>query len=258
MIYILLPAYNEEAGLSQVLPVLQDLAPRLDAPLRIVVVDDGSADRTSEVARSFTGRLDLKLITFEKNRGVGEVFREGFTFITNDSRSPGDDVCVVLDSDNTQDPRLMPEMVRRIRNGDDVVIASRFAKGGRMVGCPWARQLFSYGVRWLMRWLVGLPGVRDYSTFYRAYRVSVLKRGFELYGRDLLAGRGFAVGGGLLIKLGNVTKRMSEVPLVLRYDLKGGRSGMRLTRTIRGYVELIGASVRTHRFRPAPGSRPAD
>ena len=258
MIYILLPAYNEEAGLSQVLPVLQDLAPRLDAPLRIVVVDDGSADRTSEVARSFTGRLDLKLITFEKNRGVGEVFREGFTFITNDSRSPDDDVCVVLDSDNTQDPRLMPEMVRRIRNGDDVVIASRFAKGGRMVGCPWARQLFSYGVRWLMRWLVGLPGVRDYSTFYRAYRVSVLKRGFELYGRDLLAGRGFAVGGGLLIKLGNVTERMSEVPLVLRYDLKGGRSGMRLTRTIRGYVELIGASVRTHRFRPAPGSRPAD
>ena len=67
-----------------------------------------------------------------------------------------------------------------------------------------------------------------------------------------------AVGGGLLIKLGNVTERMSEVPLVLRYDLKGGRSGMRLTRTIRGYVELIGASVRTHRFRPAPGSRPAD
>ena len=257
MIYVLLPAYDEEAGLSKVLPALQSLAPTLDAPLRVVVVDDGSADRTSEVARAFADRLDVKLITFEKNRGVGEVFKEGFRFVMEDSASAGEDVCVVLDSDNTQDPRLISEMVRRVRGGDDVVIASRFARGGRMVGCPWVRQLFSYGVLWLMRLLVGLPGVRDYSTFYRAYRVSILKRGFELYGDGLLAGRGFAVGGGLLIRLGNVTDRMSEVPLVLRYDLKGGRSGMRLTRTIRGYLELISASVRTHRFRPAPKSPPA-
>jgi hypothetical protein len=61
--------------------------------------------------------------------------------------------------------------------------------------------------------------------------------------------------GGLLIKLSNVTSRMAEVPLVLRYDLKGGASGIKLWQTMRGYVELILRSLETHRFRPVSPTR---
>ena len=104
----------------------------------------------------------------------------------------------------------------RRREGQDIVIASRFAKGGTMVGCPFVRAVFSYGIAWILRLAIGLPGVKDYSTFYRAYRINVLSQGFERYGDGLLAGKGFAAITALLIKLGNVTKRMCEVPFVLR------------------------------------------
>lgn len=53
MIYILLPSYNEENGLQEVLPILIDMAGLYKELMRVVVVDDGSKDRTSEVARSF-------------------------------------------------------------------------------------------------------------------------------------------------------------------------------------------------------------
>ena len=250
MIYILLPAYNEEEGLPKVLPAIRDVAQSLHDPLRVVVVDDGSRDRTSEVARTFAGVLDLKLFAFEHNRGVGEVFKTGFRFVVEDSREPETDICIVLDSDNTQDPRVMPEMVARIRGGDDIVVASRFEGHGKMIGCPRLRGFLSICVSYLMRVWVRLPQVKDYSTFYKAYRVSVLKRGFQMYGDDLLSGEGFAVSCGQLVKLGNVTRRISEVPLVLRYDLKGGRSGMRLMKTIRGYLRLMWQCAATRNFRP--------
>jgi len=248
MIYVLLPAYNEESGLQQVLPALVVLAPTLDAPLKVVVVDDGSRDRTSEIAQSFADRLDLKLFRFERNKGVGAVFTTGLRFVAGDSRDPDNDVCVVCDSDNTQDPALIPRMVAAIRSGDDIVIASRFAPGGRMVGCAPSRVLMSRGVGLLMRLLVGLRGVRDYSTFYRAYRLRVIRQGFEAFGDGLLEGRGFAAVGGLLIKVSNYAGRISEVPLVLRYDRKGGTSGIKLLRTARGYLELIVLSLLTRRF----------
>ncbi|MBW7907884.1 MAG: glycosyltransferase family 2 protein [Kiritimatiellae bacterium] len=252
MIYVLLPAYNEEKGLQEVLPVLERLREKLDAPLRVVVVNDGSRDRTAEVARSFQNRLDLHLIDFPKNQGVGEVFRQGFRFVVSDSQAPNDDICIVLDSDNTQDPALIPIMIEKIRGGSDLVIASRFEAGGKMIGCPWPRQLLSYGVGTLLKVFVGLRGVKDYSTFYRAHRVRILAEGFARYGDGLLAGKGFAVMGGMLIRLSNITDRMTEVPLVLRYDLKGGSSGIKLWKTIRGYIELIAESVRTRRFSRTP------
>ena len=245
----MLPSYNEENGLREVLPILKKMAETSTEPYRVVVVDDGSKDRTSEVARSFESSLDLKLITFPQNRGVTEVFKTGFKFIIEDSKEPDNDICVVLDSDNTQDPKLIPDMVRRIEAGDDIVIASRFEGNGGMVGCPWMRQVFSYGVSWLMRTLVGLPNVKDYSIFYRACRVSLIKISFDRYGERLIEGKGFASICSLLLKMGNITRKTSEIPLILRYDNKQGISGNKILRTIRGYLELIWHYIISDRYR---------
>ena len=249
MIYILLPSYNEENGLQEVLPALIEMSAVYKEPMRVVVVDDGSKDRTSAVALSYKEKLDLKLIAFPQNRGVTEVFKEGFKFIMADCKNPELDICIVLDSDNTQDPRLIPEMVRRIEAGDDIVIASRFEGNGGMIGCPWVRQIFSYGVSWIMRILAGLPNVKDYSIFYRACRVSLIKAGFDRYGDRLIEGKGFASICSLLLKMGNITRRTSEIPLILRYDNKQGISGHKIFRTIRGYLELIWQYIISDRYR---------
>ena len=84
------------------------------------------------------------------------------------------------------------------------MVASRFEGHGKMIGCPRLRGFLSICVSYLMRVWVRLPQVKDYSTFYKAYRVSVLKRGFQMYGDDLLSGEGFAVSCGQLARqIGN-------------------------------------------------------
>jgi dolichol-phosphate mannosyltransferase len=258
VIYIVLPSYNEEKALRKLLPLIQETASAANFPFRVIVVDDGSRDGTSEVARSFADALNIRVLRFEQNRGVAEVLKAGLRLVLEESRDPDEDVCVILDADNTHDPRLILEIIPKLREGEDIVVASRFRGNGGMVGCPLPRRLLSYAVSWTMRIAIHIPHITDYSTFYRAYRVSVLRKGFDAYGDDLLAGKGFAPVGGMLIKLSNLTRRISEVPLLLRYDLKAGRSGNRLFKTARGYVELILASWATNRFRTlmrrTPGS----
>jgi len=262
MIYVLLPAYNEEQGIRLVLNRLIQMMPLFGAPIKVVVIDDGSGDKTSDVVRGFKGPLDIDLFVFERNRGVREVFRKGFLHIVRSSQDPKNDICVVLDSDNTQDPRVMIEMILRIRGGDDLVIASRFVKPGCMKGCTLMRHVYSIGLSWLMRLFIGIPGVKDYSMFYRAYRVSLLEKGFQAFGDALLYGKGFSAIGGCLVKLSNYARSISEVPLILRYGKKRSASGIHVKPTILGYFEMIRDSLRTDRFRkvakklPLPDERP--
>ena len=240
MNYVVLPAFNEEKGIGAVLAKIQEIAARNSSEKwKVIVVDDGSKDRTSQIARTFQGKLDLHVIQFPQNQGVAEVFRQGFGYVTTDSHDPQNDICILLDSDNTQDPEVMLTMIQKIRGGKDIVIASRFEGNGCMIGCPFQRQLFSYGISWILRMLVRFPTVKDYSTFYRAYRVSVLQDASERYGKAFFEGKGFAVAAGMLLKLGNITREFAEVPLILRYDLKGGSSGNKIMKTIQGYVGLI-------------------
>ena len=97
--------------------------------------------------------------------------------------------------------------------------------------------------------LVGLEGISDYSTAFRAFRVRILREAFERYGDHLLGGLGFSGMAGFLIRMSYLTRSIDEVPLVLRYDLKGGSSRMKITSTLRGYLELI-RDYRKGRLRP--------
>lgn len=257
MIYIVLPAYNEEKNIGIVLGKIQADFSNRNIPFCVVVVNDGSADRTSEIVKSFSSRINIQLFEFEKNRGVGEVFQTAFKFVAQNSSDPENDFCIVLDADNTQDTDCIPVMVQKILAGNDLVIASRFEPGGGMPGCPLFRQILSIGVSYLLRFYIGLPGVKDYSTFFRAYRVSLLRDGLNRYGENILEGKGFAVITGLLIKLGNISQKMTEIPTVLRYDLKHGRSGNRILKTISGYLSLLYQYTTTHRFRDLEKPLPA-
>jgi dolichol-phosphate mannosyltransferase len=91
----------------------------------------------------------------------------------------------------------------------------------------------SFGAFVLFRLFLGLPGVRDYTCGYRAYRSTLIRRAFERYGDDLITRNGFACTDQLLVNiacLGNV--RMEEVPFILRYDRKKGASKLNLGVTI--------------------------
>jgi dolichol-phosphate mannosyltransferase len=246
--YLLLPAYNEEEGLEKLLDRLKRIAIAYRLDLRLIIVDDGSTDHTQVVIRSFLDSLPIEIQTFPENRGVAEVFRVGFQRVLACARD--DDYCVTMDSDNTQNPYYILDLLGALDAGADIVIASRFAPGGGMRKAPWVRTLLSFGVAYLLRVFVAVPGIKDYSTFFRGLRVSLLRRVFARHGDSTIKGHGFACMARFLILSGELAKDIREVPLTLRYDLKEGGSGMRIWRTMRGYLGIL----RDHGRWPRPGA----
>lgn len=241
--YVLLPAYNEESGLRQLLPRLASVCAQTCAggDFRIVVVNDGSADGTAAVAEEAARTLPVHLLDFPTNRGVTEVFRTGFRWVCEHAGPEA--VCLTMDADGTQSPDRIPALLDALRRSE-VVIASRFQPGGGMTGAPLIRRFWSAAASLTMRTLLRLPGVTDYSTFYRGYRVSALRAGFQRFGDDLVSGHGFASVAGILPRLHAVGCSFAEVPFVLRYDAKVGASGMPLLKTLRGYAALLTAGRR--------------
>src|SRR5512145_319120 len=110
----------------------------LDADYEIVVVNDGSRDRTAEILEKLGVRFPIHAITHKLNRGLGETARDGFEYVAEIGQRG--DIVVRMDCDDTHDPRYIIRMVERLREGYEVVIASRYAPGGDQIGLDWYRK----------------------------------------------------------------------------------------------------------------------
>lgn len=249
-VWIVLPAFNEAAGLP---PLLEAIERAAGSPAwHTVVVDDGSTDGTGAITRGFAGRLPLTVLAHAANRGLAAAMRTGLEHACD--RAAADAVIVTMDADNTHSPAQIPAMVDAVRGGADVVIASRYVPGARQAGVPPHRAVLSAGIGWLLRVRFGLPGVRDYSCGFRAYRAGLLQRALAVHAARLIESQGFVVMTELLVKLAPLRPSIVEVPLDLRYDRKVGGSKMPAARTIAGYLRLIGS--RLPGPKPLRGGRP--
>ena len=133
--YVIIPAYNEGPNLGSVLESLRELSATL--PLAVIVVNDGSRDNTLEEAERFRPLMDLQIVTHPVNLGVPMTFYDGLVAAAAKA-DPGD--CIfIIEGDGTSDLQVMPEMARRVYAGDDVVVASRYIRGGGYVNFPWQR-----------------------------------------------------------------------------------------------------------------------
>jgi dolichol-phosphate mannosyltransferase len=230
MISVVLPAYNEEDSIVSLIESIQTTAKKhFSEPVRVIVVDDGSTDGMVEKLSEFE-EDSLILVRHKTNKGLGEAIKSGL--IAALSISGESDTIVTMDADNTHSPGLMTRMVLLIEEGNDVVIASRYRTGSRVIGLSLARQIYSLVMSLMFRILFHIPGVRDYSSGYRAYRVSVVKKAFQFWGDEFIDQTGFSCMVDILLKLRKMDVVFSEIPLVLRYDKKAGSSKMDVKKTI--------------------------
>jgi dolichol-phosphate mannosyltransferase len=130
-------------------------------------------------------------------------------------------------------------MVQKILEGHDIVIASRFRKGARVIGLHWMRKCLSIGASLMMRIVFPMEGVRDYTCGFRAYRAELLRKAFEVYGESFIDQRGFQCMSDILIKLRRFNPVAGEVPMILRYDFKKGSSSMKVGRTVIQTLRLV-------------------
>jgi dolichol-phosphate mannosyltransferase len=234
VIHVLLAAYNESAALAAVIEGVARVF--ADGDWTLWVVDDGSTDGTADVARAHAGRFPVRLVCHASNRGLGAALRTGFSTV-GAGLGPRD-VLVTLDADNTHPPAQIPSLVAPVEEGRaDIAIASRFRPGARVVGVPWHRRLLSRAAEAVFRLGVPVPGVRDYTCGFRAYAAAFVR---SLPAEELIREDGFAAQSEILIRLARRGARVTEIPLVLRYDRKQGESKMRVFRTVARTLGLVG------------------
>ena len=239
MLYIVLPAYNEEAALKNLLADIAISCKNIDT--QIIIVNDASTDQTLSIAEAYVRtHQNVRVLTHENNMGLGAALMTGFKYVLENRKNfKDDDIILTMDADNTHPAKHIPQMVDRIHSGADLVVASRYAPGGVQYGLNRRRRILSWGAGHVMGIFFPITGLKDYSCGYRAYRASVLDKAYRYYGEQLIENRSFAAMVELLIKVVAYCKTVCEVPLSLHYERKIGCSKMKICATILGYVSLI-------------------
>ena len=179
MIVSIIPVYNEEADIKSLLEKTRAKMAEMGEEYCLLVVDDGSTDGTRRILDDYRSRMPIEIIFHPKNMGVGEAFRTGFRHalgLVNDN-----DVIVTKEADNTSDLDILPEMIGRIRQGYDLVLASCYAKGGRMEDSPFFRHFLSVSANLFIKIIFGFKELHTFSSFYRAYNPRLIHKAFEIY-----------------------------------------------------------------------------
>jgi dolichol-phosphate mannosyltransferase len=236
-VFVVLPAYNEEKGIGGLLERIDDAMHEEHLAYEVFVVDDGSRDRTLEIVEQYSKQVPVTVSQHKVNQGLGATIRDGLYLAS--STASDNDVVITMDADETHTPGLIVRMVRMIREGHDVVIASRYCPGARVFGVSLFRRALSYSASMLFRVVFPTSGVRDFTCGYRAYRGSVLRKALETYGDSFVDSGGFQCMVDILLKLRKLDVVFGEAPLLLRYDLKQGESKMRIAKTIRDSLVLL-------------------
>jgi dolichol-phosphate mannosyltransferase len=234
---IVLPAYNEEQSLPPLLEKVNNAYKQYGWDARVVVVNDGSKDNTLQVAKNYKAEIPIEVLDLQPNRGLAGAIREGLTYAA--STSGPYDVIVTLDADDSQNPFLIQRMLHNIYEGCDLVIASRYQHGARVMGLKTSRKLMSWSAGMLFRVFVGFPGVKDYTCGFRAYRAGFLQKVLDVYKENFITQKGFGCMVEILLKFGTQKAVIHEVPMILRYDLKQGESKMNVNSTVKQTLKLL-------------------
>ncbi len=237
-IIIGLPAYNESIAIAKLLDRINIMRNGFETELEAVVVNDGSNDDTEEYLKDYSNRFShITYINHPVNQGLAQAMRTIIDYSTKNFKE--DDILIVLDSDNTHNPTIIPAMVDKLVSRDlDIVIASRFEPGGEEIGLSLDRKILSRGATLFAKIFFNVDNVKDYSCGFRAYKIGFLNKMKEHYGDHLVEADGFECMIELIVKSGILGAKVGEYPLVLEYNLKETPSKMNASKTIKGYLKL--------------------
>lgn len=204
-VLVVVPTYNERESLPGALERLAQHVPDAD----VLVVDDGSPDGTADLTEKLSeedapqrGRTAIHLLRRTAKEGLGPAYLAGFGWALERDY----DVVVEMDADGSHRAQDLPTLLAR--DDADLVIGSRWVKGGRVVNWPLRREVLSRGANLYVRLAIGLP-IKDATAGFRSYRADLLRR---MPLRDVASqGYGFQVD--MTLRAHKAGARIVEVPI---------------------------------------------
>jgi dolichol-phosphate mannosyltransferase len=199
---VIVPTYNEKENIESL--VTQLLA--LPTSVHVIVVDDNSPDGTGEI----TDRLSVEnagqvsVIHRHGKLGLGTAYIAGF----KEALAGGADLVCSMDADFSHNPRYVPDIVDKINHGYDLVIGSRYVRGGGSTQTL-DRKMISWGANTIIRMLLGLHA-HDTTAGFRCYRRQVLER-LDL---DSIKSSGYSFLFEMLFRVEQQGWKVGEVPII--------------------------------------------
>jgi len=241
MIRILIPAYNEEKNVSTCLKGISTALIQEKEDFRFYVVNDGSIDKTPKILEKLKNHLPLVIINHPKNKGVAEAFRSGFKTLSKISKDS--DFIILMEADGTSSPKLLKEIISKLREGFDVIISSRYIAGGGYKNFPLRRRVLSIAANTILKIFFPIPNVKDYTIFYRGYRTTAIKKLIKKYGKGFIKTKNYVANAEILIKISSFTQKITEIPFVYNYGKKKNASAMKILSNTKAYLKFIGKSL---------------
>jgi glycosyltransferase involved in cell wall biosynthesis len=198
MIYVCIPSYNEAPTVGLLLWKIRQVFASFPREYQLLVLDDGSTDATAEVLERYTRVLPLTVLRHEERRGyaasVDRLFRQAVELTDRPKR----DAAILMHADFAHSPQAIPDLVRRIESGADLVVAE-----ARLEGEPSRahRLVRRYGPL-LLRGVVSVAGVRDILSGYAILRLVVLRNALRSQSTGLFVSEGWVANAELYWRAG--------------------------------------------------------
>ena len=208
-ILIIMPTYNERDNIERIVPAV--LAQ--DERINMLIIDDGSPDGTGEIADKIAADNNrVNVLHREGKLGLGTAYVMGFKY----SLEHNYDLTFEMDADFSHDPSYLPVMIKTAEDGADMVVGSRWVKGGGIENWPKNRERLS---RWASKYsqiITGLP-VHDCTAGFQAFRRRVLQE-IDL---DRIHSDGYSFQIETKFKVWRKGFLIKEVPIIFRDRVHG-------------------------------------
>lgn len=164
---MVVPTYNERENLARLVGRLR----ALPGDVHVLVVDDSSPDGTGAIADAIAAcDPGVHVLHRAGKLGLGTAYRAGFRH----GLEHGYDYICTMDADFSHSPESLPALIDKAASGYDLVIGSRYVRGGAVVGSPPLRKFISYAANTLAHTILGVTA-RDCTAGFRCYRRQVLE-----------------------------------------------------------------------------------
>jgi glycosyltransferase involved in cell wall biosynthesis len=248
MIYVCIPSHNEAPTVGLLLWKIRQVFAAFPREYQLLVLDDASDDTTVEVLEPYARVLPLTVVHHTERQGYAASVEALLRKAVDLTDRPKRDAAILMHADFAHNPQVIPDLVRRLESGADLVVAEGRLEGEASRGQRLVRR---HGPA-LLRGVVAVPGVRDLVSGFACIRLVALRNAIRSQNGRLLVTDGWAANAELYWRAGRYARRVETVPSVERHDLRSRPSRTQPWAA----ATALWAARRTLRASPVPPGAP--